>query len=161
MMNRSFVDKHANKWNRVSKKAAQKAFDAGKRVMIIPCKLDPASPWACYAYASNKFGDTFDGIASFYASCNCSNEAGRYLAYYVTDGPVITIRAPRFSCGGSGYATADTIEVTINGYRLKNNEFYVELSQLVDTLNTGGRSREDVHRVLDPVAASLVGRVAW
>lgn len=77
MMNRSFVDNHANKWNRVSKKAAQKAFDAGKRVMIIPCKLDPASPWACYAYASNKFGDAFDGIASFYASCNCSNEAGR------------------------------------------------------------------------------------
>ena len=83
MTKHTFMDSNARKWQRTSKRNAQKAFEAGEAVLMIPCKLDPASPWGLHTIACKRYGDTFDGIAAFVASLNCSNYAGRYLSYYV------------------------------------------------------------------------------
>lgn len=62
----------------------------------------------------------------------------------------ISIRAPRFSqCGGAGYVTADTLEVTIDGERLKawkNSELFRALANLI---NAGEANPANVHALID------------
>lgn len=159
----TFIDNYGNRWERVNRRQARKSYDDGKKIIIIPCKLDPSNPWHPYAMPSNKWGDSFDDTTNYYASINCTNETGRYLSYYVTEGPAISIRAPRFSYGsGAGYVTADTIEVTINGYRLKPGDWIAELDKLAYLINHNrGISRAMIHKIFDPVAAKLRERVTW
>lgn len=62
----------------------------------------------------------------------------------------ISIRAPRLSqYGGAGYVTADTLEVWINGERLKawkNSDLFHALANLI---NAGNANAQNVHALID------------
>ena len=60
----------------------------------------------------------------------------------------VQIRAPRFSQGGAGYVTADTIELTINGERMKNYEHGELFRALANLINTGNATRETLHALI-------------
>ena len=168
MQSRHFVDRQGNMWTRVNRREARTLWYNGDRIAITPVNVDPTGPLGFYVvcpkYNEYEFeyeNITFETLCNELEASDCNSETGRYLAYYVTYGPIVSVRAPRFSSGGSGYATADTIEVHINGYRLKNHEWREELHRLADGINRGAGSPEFVHAILDPIAKSLVGRVAW
>jgi len=166
MENRHFVDRNGNMWNRVNRRKAAQLFEKGYKIAMTPVNVNPSGPLGFYEVAGKMKHDEYEGrtFETLCATCeayNCNSETGRYLAYYVTNGPAISIRAPRFSSGGSGYVTADTIEVYINGYKLKNHEWMEELGRLATGLNRGAGSSAFIHRILDPIARALVGRVAW
>ena len=66
----------------------------------------------------------------------------------------ISIRAPRFSHGGAGYVTADTLEIRINGETLKgwkNGDLFRAVANLI---NAGDANTETIHALFD--SATLV-----
>lgn len=164
MQSRHFVDRQGNMWTRVNRREARTLYYNGDRIALSPVNVNPTGPLGFCEISrehDKREGVTFETLCNRFEAYNCNGETGRYLAYYVTYGPIVSVRAPRFSSGGSGYATADTLEVHINGYRLKNHEWEEELHRLADGINRGAGSPDFVHAILDPIAKSLVGRVAW
>ena len=66
----------------------------------------------------------------------------------------IQIRAPRFSQGGAGYTTPDTLEITIDGERLKcwkNSELFRAVANLINDRRVNS---ETLHALID--SATLV-----
>lgn len=72
---------------RISKRHAARLYSQGKRVYILPCKMNPSSPWACPAGVQRRPGSsrTLEEYATRYSAYNCNTELGRYPAYYVAD----------------------------------------------------------------------------
>lgn len=69
---------------RIDKRIARKMFNDGKKVMFIPCKINPYSIWNCGIWHKIDDGDCdFDTFSNAVAFYNCSNETGRYLAFYI------------------------------------------------------------------------------
>lgn len=88
MTNRIFTDRDGAMWQRVNKRHARSAYDAGRDVIITPVYVDPFNMWRPHARISNKrqwgCDVTFDSIINEYEYYNCnSSELGRYPAYYV------------------------------------------------------------------------------
>ncbi len=165
MNNMHFVDAHGNYFERVSRRTARRLFEEDRPLAICPVKQNPRGPLG-YAYTKKSEcneGTTLDDLALWCECMCCNSELGYYPAFYVGGEPAISIRAPRFSQGapGLGYVTADTMEVYVNGYRLKCSEWSEELQRLARLVNAGEASHDSVHAILDPVARALVGRVAW
>ena len=70
---------------KIDKRTARKMFNNGKKIMFIPCKLNPCSIWNCGVWHQLSDGvthdfDTFCNAVAFY---NCNSETGKYLAYYI------------------------------------------------------------------------------
>lgn len=74
-----------NGFRRISKRTAGNLFDQGCTVYLLPCKMNPASPWACPAgyekRAENSRG--WSALVAAYTAYNCTNLTGRYPAYYI------------------------------------------------------------------------------
>ena len=72
---------------RISKRHAARLYNQGKTVYLLPCKLHPASPWACPAGVQRRPGSnrTLEDFSARYSHYNCNAETGRYPAYYVSD----------------------------------------------------------------------------
>lgn len=88
MTNRIFTDRDGAMWQRVSKRHARSAYEAGSDVIITPVNIAPFNPWRTHARISKRkqwgCNATFDSIVNDYEYYNCnSNELGRYPAYYV------------------------------------------------------------------------------
>ena len=79
---------------RVTKREAEKFYNAGFDVLLIPHKCNPENKFYCFGAWENLFiTKDFGGSESFESICNefsyyhCNyNETGRYLAYYVKHG---------------------------------------------------------------------------
>lgn len=87
---------------RINKTQARKAYNAGKDVYMVPCKMRLFNPWQVPYIASkeNRFkpiasdgfntiiprNDEFDTIVNCFSYYNCNyNELGKYPAYYIKE----------------------------------------------------------------------------
>jgi hypothetical protein len=139
----TFTDKHGLTWERVNRTAARRAYRAGDLVQLCPCNLRPDSMWRPVAIIHNDYPapvgpDQFERYECYFTAYNCNDaETGRYPAYYVRRPFGVNVRAPRFSHGGPGrgYATADTIELEVNGRPVKRSEHPHVFHALADTIN--------------------------
>ena len=82
-----------NEIKRISKRAAEKLYNAGKPVYMLPCKMRFDNPWEkpykaqkeelTKAYGGEKYA-TFEQIINTFHYYNCQyNETGKYIAYYM------------------------------------------------------------------------------
>lgn len=72
-------------YTRIHGSTARKLFEAGATVYLVPCKMNPASPWACPAGYRKKPGSgrTWAELVNMFTWYNCTAETGRYPAYYI------------------------------------------------------------------------------
>lgn len=68
---------------RISKKKAEKLYNTGVLLHIVPCNIDPESDF--YNYHVQKFGnETFEKVVTAYEIRNCFNtQTGKYAAFYI------------------------------------------------------------------------------
>ena len=84
-------------YTRITKKEAARRYNAGEIIRLTACKLSPVSPWSCYSDAQKDHnatvsGDGFDTtvarnrefetVVNTFTYYNCTNETGRYPAYW-------------------------------------------------------------------------------
>lgn len=87
MINISFTHNGTN-YHRITKDIARKAYNAGKRVVLCACKVNPCSVWipvfeACIDEYSQEEKPAFDTLVNSYEYYNCNNRLGSYAAYYI------------------------------------------------------------------------------
>lgn len=72
------------KFERISKTEARKMYEMGFETYWLPCKLRPDNKWICGSYVSRFFvkDRDFDTICNAFAYYNCTNEVGKYIAFY-------------------------------------------------------------------------------
>ena len=82
------------KYTRISKAAARKAYIAGERIAMFPCKANPASPWnqpyilnraSRESFVIDEIGlvNDFNGLVNSFEYYNCQYaEMGKYAAFY-------------------------------------------------------------------------------
>lgn len=97
-MNKYYFNYKGYTFKRVNKTTARRAYLNGLDIIIAPCNMDPAGPWAP-GYRLNKRSreafvldhtgliNDFENYLSSYMYYNCNSETGYYPAYYI---PVIT-----------------------------------------------------------------------
>lgn len=75
---------------RVSKNKARKLHEKGISVALIPCKLRPGYPWfpECWLNVLPYRDSTFDSTVNSFEHYNCSEESGRYAAFYVNESDI-------------------------------------------------------------------------
>lgn len=78
----------ANGYKRISKAAAEKAYNNGLTVRIVPCKIAPVNAWdigfdVCKANGDAEYAWRFDALINAITFYNCNNCTGKYLAYYI------------------------------------------------------------------------------
>lgn len=88
-------------FTRISKRAAEKLYNAGETVRICACKLSPVNVWGAYSDANNRdftavsgdgFNTTvarnraFETVVNAFRFYNCNHETGYYPAFYVREG---------------------------------------------------------------------------
>lgn len=71
-------------YKRINKATARKVHKAGNTFLVIPCKLNPANQFFAMGSVIDKamFPD-FDKVCNVMEYYNCTNETGRYLAFYI------------------------------------------------------------------------------
>ena len=74
------------KYRRIDKRVARRLYDAGEDVLFIPCNMRPDNMWGL-GIVENKNnigndGTDFDKLVMYYEWYNCTNETGRYVAFY-------------------------------------------------------------------------------
>ena len=77
-------------FTRVSKTAAKKAYMNGVTIALCPCKLRPGTPWHPECILRKTPGnDTteteneLNSLLNQFEFYNCTNETGRYTAFYI------------------------------------------------------------------------------
>ena len=74
----------SNNFKRISKKAAEKLYNAGVLILMIPCKCAPENVWGVGCWVDNSDSETFEQKLNNFAYYNCQYaEMGTYTAYYV------------------------------------------------------------------------------
>lgn len=72
--------------SRVTKKAAEKRFNAGETIYIYPVYANPASHWFSgdYGFKKETGYKTFSELVNAFSWYNCNYaELGKYPAYYI------------------------------------------------------------------------------
>lgn len=67
---------------RISKVAARKMYEQGQTFFMTPARFHPESPWGLL-YEVSDFSKPFERLLNAFCYYNCSNEAGRYPAFYI------------------------------------------------------------------------------
>lgn len=72
-------------YKRISKKDAEKRYNAGQTIYLLPCKLNPHNIWFQPLYANKESCDnaTWEHIVNDAAGYNCNAAQGYYLSYYL------------------------------------------------------------------------------
>ena len=86
-----------NGYTRITKKEAARRYNAGEVIRLTACKLSPVSPWGCYSDAKKDHNATvsgdgfnsilarnreFETVVNAFTYYNCTNETGKYPAYW-------------------------------------------------------------------------------
>ena len=86
MINISFTH-NGTDYHRITKAIARKAYNAGKTILLAPCKMNPNSIWFASARISSKIpecGDFDKEVNAYEYFTSCYNsQFGRYAAYYI------------------------------------------------------------------------------
>lgn len=84
-------------YTRITKKEAARRYNAGEVIRLTACKLSPVSPCGCYSDARKDHNATvsgdgfnttvarnreFETVVNAFTYYNCTNETGRYPAYW-------------------------------------------------------------------------------
>lgn len=73
----------SEKLERISKKEAEKLFNAGESVLFVPCRMHPESPWFSWPWIEKNVGcDTFEKAYNAFWFYNCTPETGKYICFY-------------------------------------------------------------------------------
>lgn len=70
---------------KVDKRAARRAYNEGKDVLLLPCKVGLNStiqPAKVSTYSSN--GEDFDKVINSFEYYNCNNVLGKYTHFYLS-----------------------------------------------------------------------------
>lgn len=70
---------------KIQKRTAERLYNEGKTILLVPCKMRLNSPWTYIHRAKNTSGDTFEKVVNNFGYYNCCYETGYYPAYYVED----------------------------------------------------------------------------
>lgn len=70
---------------KVNKQKARKAYNSGKIVSLLPCKVRLGGTVITPVRISNEGGVAFDTMINSYEYHNCNNELGRYTHFYIED----------------------------------------------------------------------------
>lgn len=68
---------------RITKSKARVLYDKGVTIRFTPCKCHPDNLWGVYCETNIKKYNNFDLFVNMFEQFNCSNELGKYTAYYV------------------------------------------------------------------------------
>lgn len=68
---------------RISKRAARRAYNAGKNIIITAHKIRPDNIFSISANINNSSGILFDTLINAYEFYNCNYECGYYAAFYI------------------------------------------------------------------------------
>ena len=75
---------------RITKQEARKLYNAGIDVLFIPCKLNPENNFYNLGIWENinLLGqyESFEKLCDFFTWYNCTNETGKYIAFYIKKG---------------------------------------------------------------------------
>lgn len=72
-------------WARISKNQARARYMAGQDLYVLPCNMDPESPWpTMHPVQHTEFtAESWESFLSAFCYYNCHNGLGRYPAFYV------------------------------------------------------------------------------
>lgn len=91
MRNETFKTNDGMEYTRISKIQANKLFNSGTRIFLLPCNYNPFSPWVCLYGTTNNNWDNFSQLYNSYCDYNCnSNESGLYPKFYVANDDLLT-----------------------------------------------------------------------
>ena len=83
MNNITLRDKNGDKWQRITKTAARKAYDAGENIIISAVNIDPFGIMGGVETSKDHAGETFDKLVNAFEYYNCGlRECGYYAAFY-------------------------------------------------------------------------------
>lgn len=85
MNNATLYNNAGIRYMRITARAARTAFELGESLVMCPVRLNPFGAWNRGIHVRKSClepGETFDTITNAITAHNCSNEAGKYLAYY-------------------------------------------------------------------------------
>ena len=68
---------------RISKAEAKKRYNAGKEIMLVPCKLRCGEPWHPESHIKRSRDYDFKSLVNSFTYYNCCYEAGYYPHYYI------------------------------------------------------------------------------
>jgi len=75
---------------RISKQMAQRMYANGVDIMLLPCKLNPETPFIKNAWINNHMKEDeiemeFNTLCNAYRYYNCNKEAGEYISFYIRE----------------------------------------------------------------------------
>lgn len=68
---------------KVDKRKAKKAYDAGKEVTLLPCKVRMRNKMILPVRISNESGATFEASVNAFEYYNCNRELGSYAHFFI------------------------------------------------------------------------------
>lgn len=68
-------------FTRINKTEARRRYNAGERIAVTPCKINPAGMMG-FVSIYNLTGSVFDQLIRGFEYCSCNHETGYYAAYY-------------------------------------------------------------------------------
>ena len=69
---------------KVNKQKANRLFNEGKYIYILPCKANPNSSWISpMCFKKSQDSNNFLNIVNQYEYYNCNSQLGKYSAFFV------------------------------------------------------------------------------
>lgn len=85
-MNNRYISNNGKTLKRITKTRAKTLYSQGKKVLFVPCKLNPFNMWGLGIWENNQLDgqfETFEKLVNAYEFYNCSSETGKYIAFYI------------------------------------------------------------------------------
>lgn len=78
---------HFQNLTRINKTEAKRRYNDGENIFFIPCNLNPENNFYNLGIWENKYlwgqYEDFETLYGWYTFCNCNNETGKYIAFYI------------------------------------------------------------------------------
>jgi hypothetical protein len=75
----------ANGYKRITKRTAERRYEAGLPILFCPVNLKPGGPWGIGCTITKEEGTTFKQALNAFEYYNCSNATGNYTAFYIKE----------------------------------------------------------------------------